>query len=44
VAALFVENARRFAEGRPLQALVDRARGYWKHIFKRVWRYRIWPW
>jgi phosphoglycerate dehydrogenase-like enzyme len=28
VAALFVENARRFAEGRPLQALVDRARGY----------------
>jgi glyoxylate/hydroxypyruvate reductase A len=28
VAALFVENARRFADGRPLQALVDRARGY----------------
>jgi phosphoglycerate dehydrogenase-like enzyme len=28
VAALFVENARRFAEGRPMQALVDRARGY----------------
>ena len=28
VATLFVENARRFAEGRPLQALVDRARGY----------------
>ena len=28
VAALFVENARRFAEGRPLQALVDRTRGY----------------
>jgi phosphoglycerate dehydrogenase-like enzyme len=28
VAALFVENARLFAEGRPLQALVDRARGY----------------
>lgn len=28
VAALFVENARRFADGRPLQALVERARGY----------------
>ena len=28
VAALFVENAQRFADGRPLQALVDRARGY----------------
>jgi glyoxylate/hydroxypyruvate reductase A len=28
VSALFVENARRFADGRPLQALVDRARGY----------------
>ena len=28
VAALFVENARRFAEGAPLKALVDRARGY----------------
>jgi phosphoglycerate dehydrogenase-like enzyme len=28
VATLFVENARRFAEGRPLQALVDRAHGY----------------
>ncbi|HEY1360692.1 MAG TPA: D-2-hydroxyacid dehydrogenase [Xanthobacteraceae bacterium] len=28
VAALFVENARRLAEGRPLQALVDRTRGY----------------
>jgi glyoxylate/hydroxypyruvate reductase len=28
VAALFVENARRFADGRPLQALVDHARGY----------------
>jgi hypothetical protein len=28
VAALFVENARRFAQGQPLQALVDRARGY----------------
>ncbi len=28
VAALFVENARRFAEGRPLQAVVDRVRGY----------------
>jgi phosphoglycerate dehydrogenase-like enzyme len=28
VAALFVENARRFARGEPLQALVDRARGY----------------
>jgi phosphoglycerate dehydrogenase-like enzyme len=28
VAALFVENALRFSEGRPLQALVDRARGY----------------
>jgi phosphoglycerate dehydrogenase-like enzyme len=28
VAELFVENARRFAEGRPLQALVDRTRGY----------------
>ena len=26
--ALFVENARRFAQGQPLQALVDRARGY----------------
>src|SRR5882757_1719128 len=28
VAALFVENARRFAQGQPLQALVDRTRGY----------------
>jgi glyoxylate/hydroxypyruvate reductase len=28
VSALFVENARRFADGRPLRALVDRARGY----------------
>jgi phosphoglycerate dehydrogenase-like enzyme len=28
VAALFIENARRFAEGAPLKALVDRARGY----------------
>jgi phosphoglycerate dehydrogenase-like enzyme len=28
VSALFVENARRFADGRPLKALVDRARGY----------------
>jgi glyoxylate/hydroxypyruvate reductase len=28
VAALFVENAQRFADGRPLKALVDRARGY----------------
>jgi len=28
VSALFVENARRFADGRPLQALVDRAHGY----------------
>jgi glyoxylate/hydroxypyruvate reductase len=28
VSALFVENARRFADGRPLQALVDRGRGY----------------
>ena len=28
VSALFVENAQRFADGRPLQALVDRARGY----------------
>jgi glyoxylate/hydroxypyruvate reductase len=28
VAALFVDNARRFAQGLPLQALVDRARGY----------------
>ena len=28
VAALFVENAQRFADGRPLQALVERERGY----------------
>jgi phosphoglycerate dehydrogenase-like enzyme len=28
VSALFVENARRFADGRPLKALVDRTRGY----------------
>jgi hypothetical protein len=28
VSALFVENARRFADDRPLKALVDRARGY----------------
>jgi phosphoglycerate dehydrogenase-like enzyme len=28
VSALFVENARRFADGRPLQALVDRVHGY----------------
>lgn len=28
VAALFVENARRFAAGAPLKALVDRTRGY----------------
>ena len=28
VAALFVENARRFAEGRPFEALVDRRKGY----------------
>jgi glyoxylate/hydroxypyruvate reductase A len=28
VSALFVENARRFVDGRPLKALVDRARGY----------------
>ena len=28
VSALFVENARRFADGRPLKALVDRAHGY----------------
>jgi glyoxylate/hydroxypyruvate reductase len=28
VSALFVENAQRFADGRPLQALVDRVHGY----------------
>jgi hypothetical protein len=28
VSALFVENARRFVDGRPLQALVERERGY----------------
>ena len=28
VAALFVENAKRFAAGAALKALVDRARGY----------------
>jgi glyoxylate/hydroxypyruvate reductase len=28
VAALFAENARRFVEGAPLQAVVDRAHGY----------------